>query len=282
MPDVAIISASYGNYEVLKRPLPQTGIDAEWVLVTDNLEWFAEWELVHSDPELSAIFSYGLAQWRVVYDPRPGETPMHAAKHAKLYPWEYTDAPASIWIDGSVKVTSSSFAAETLPFAFRWQAGRPGCVAQFVHHSRDCIYAEAAMSARMRRKYGGQPVLEQADHYRASGHPEHWGLWATTVIARRHTSEAKELAEAWGEEMSKWSFQDQISEPYVLRNTGLQPAAIPGHVYGGNPWLHVLMTGKHLLEAPTLGEVMQDPKWQHDRKARPEEVTDANSLLYSG
>ncbi len=243
--DVAIISASYGNYDVLKRPLPQAGIDAEWVLVTDDLELFAEWELVHCNPELSPVLSYGLQQWRVVYDPRP-ESSMRAAKHPKLFPWDYTDAPRSIWIDGSVKVSSPAFAADVIAFA--------DPVAQFGHHSRDCIYDEAIASMRF-RKYKGEPIPAQADHYRKAGHPEHWGLWATTVIAREHTSQVRELSAEWLKEMDDWSFQDQVSQPYVLRNTGLRPAVFPGTVYQNNPWLGVQMSAKHQIEYTGIGAI---------------------------
>lgn len=218
MPEVALISAIYDSYDEPKPVLPQEGIDAEWVLVTD-------------DPGIPD----GHRGWRVIYQPRPGVHPNRAAKHPKFRPWEYTDAPASVWIDGSCLIRSATFAAEALALA--------DPLAQFVSPDRDCIYDEAAESLTV-AKYNPEPVTKQATRYRLSGHPEHWGLWCTTVIARRHTPEVRRLGEAWTAEVEHWTFQDQISQPWVLRNLGLRPAALPGY-YRDNEWLYVGGSGKH-------------------------------------
>jgi hypothetical protein len=213
--DVAILTAIYDGYDELKPSCPQDGVNAEWVLVTD-------------DPQVPD----GVLGWRVVCEPRPGVAPLRAAKSAKFRPWEYTTAPASVWVDASVRVISPSFAADFLA------AADP--LAGFAHPGRDCIYEEArATMALGLAKYAGEPVMAQADHYRQAGHPEHWGLWETTILARHHTAEAMKLGEAWAAEVDQWSPQCQVSWPFVLRNAGLRPAVLPGaatgsawHVFG--------------------------------------------------
>jgi Protein of unknown function (DUF616) len=216
--DVAVITAIYGSYDIPKSTLPQEGIDAEWVLVTDN-------------PGIPD----GHLGWRVVYQPRPGVHPNRAAKHPKFRPWEYTEAPASVWIDGSCRVRSPWFASEAIGFA--------DPIAQFTHPDRDCIYTETA-EAQTVTKYAGEPLASQAGSYQDAGHPDHWGLWATTVIARKHTPPVKRLGDEWTAEVARWSFEDQISQPYVLRNLGLRPAILPGY-YRDNAWLQVLASGRH-------------------------------------
>lgn len=218
MPDAAIITAVYGAYDVIKPVCPQDGTDCEHILVTDD-ETLGEDHL----------------GWRVVLRPRPGVSPMRAAKCPKLCPWEYTAAPASVWVDGSVIVTSPRFAGQVL------DAAAP--LAQFAHPDRDCIYEEAVTSSAI-AKYAGEPVMAQARHYRLQGHPEHWGLWAATVIARHHTPQVRDLGEQWTAEVGAWSFQDQVSQPYVLRNLGLRPAVLPG-CYRDNCWLRLEGSGKH-------------------------------------
>lgn len=218
MPEAAILSANYGRYDEPKPALPQEGVDTEWVLVTD-------------DPDLPD----GHLGWRVVYQPRPGVHPNRAAKHPKFRPWEYTDAPASVWIDGSCRVIAPWFAAQALSYA--------DPIAQFAHPDRDCVYDETREALTV-GKYAGEPMDKQATCYRLSGHPEHWGLWATTIIARHHTSEVRELGEDWTAEVEYWSFEDQISQPYVLRTLGLRPAVLPGY-YRDNGWLRVEPSGKH-------------------------------------
>ncbi len=218
MADAALVTAIYGSYDEPKPVLPQEGIDCEYVLVTD-------------DPAVPD----GYLGWRVVCQPRPGVNPCRAAKHPKFRPWEYTDAPASVWVDGSIRVTSPRFAAEALALA--------DPVAQFGHPDRDCIYTEAEVSAALPR-YNGELIGFQAARYKADGHPAHWGLWATTIIARRHTDEVKALGVAWTREVTRWSFQDQVSQPVILRNLGLRPAVLPGY-YRHNQWLTLEASGKH-------------------------------------
>ena len=164
----AVITAIYDGFDTLKPALPQDGLDIDWVLVTD-------------DPSIPD----GHCGWRVVREPRPGEHPNRAAKAAKLRPWEYTGAPASIWIDASYRIISPAFARDAMTLA--------SPVAQFTHPWRDCLYQEVDASLAL-RKYDGEPLREQAAAYRQAGHPEHWGLWsagALAATARRSKTSAR-------------------------------------------------------------------------------------------
>lgn len=220
MSDVAILTAIYDGYDELKPVLPQAGVDVEWVCVTDGAPL--------SDAEAAR-------GWSMMCEPRPGVHPNRAAKHPKYEPWRYTDAAASIWVDASFRVVSETFVVEALAYA--------DPIAQFAHPWRDCLFAEAKESAGL-AKYAGEPSLEQAEHYRRLGHPQGWGLWATGVIARRHTDSVRDLGKLWLEETYRWSFQDQISQPYVLRETGLRPAALPG-THLATPWLAYEGSSRH-------------------------------------
>lgn len=215
--DIAIITAIYDRYDTLKPALPQKGTTVEWVCVTD-------------EPGLPDEY----LGWKIIHEPRLIHA-NRAAKRPKYRPWEYTQADASVWIDASFRITSDRFAAEAMSYA--------DPIAQFVHPWRDCLYTEASASADL-FKYAGEPVREQAAHYRELQHPERWGLWATGVIARRHTEPVRELGGMWTEETHRWSFQDQISQPYVLRLTGLRPDLLPG-THFANPWLSYEGSERH-------------------------------------
>jgi hypothetical protein len=218
IPDIAVLTAVYDGYDVVRPALHQHGVRVEWVCVTD-------------DPELRP------EGWSVVGLPRPGMHPNRAAKQAKLHPWQFTEAPVSVWVDASFRVTSGGFAEQML------DALQFGDVAQFVHPWRDCVYEEAAASM-MLTKYDGEPVREQAQHYLREGHPEHWGLWAAGVIARRHTRDVVLFGDRWAREIGMWSFQDQISEPVALRESGLRPVSLWG-THMANPWLQYEGSGRH-------------------------------------
>lgn len=223
-PAAAVITAIYDRYDTLKPALRQLDphgqpLDVDFVCVTD-------------DPALTGD------GWRIIYQPRPGLHPNRAAKEPKYAPWQYTDAEASVWVDASFRITSPAFTTEALRHV---TSELP--IAQFVHPWRDCLYDEAAASAHL-PKYADEPIIEQVNHYRGRGHPEHWGLWATGVIARRHTPTVGELGALWQAETDRWSFQDQLSHPYALRQTGLRPEPLPG-THLDNPWLTYEGSGRH-------------------------------------
>lgn len=210
-PDAAVVTAIYGAFDTLKPVVPQTGLNVDWVLVTD-------------DP----TFRGGALGWRTVYRPRPEIRAVRAAKDPKLFPWDYTPAPASVWIDAAYRIISPDFVRQAVALA--------DPIAQFVHPWRDCVYAEAAESVWM-PKYAGEDFDAQVKEYRTEHrHPEHWGLWAAGVIARRHTGPVREFGEDWAELIDRGTVQDQVSEPVALRFNGLRPTPFPNdHLC--NDWL---------------------------------------------
>lgn len=206
--DIAIVTAVYDAYDTVKPVLPQAGVEVDWVLVTDQ------------EPA-------DAPGWRVVVEPRPDVPPVRAAKTPKFEPWKYTDAPASIWLDASFRITSPDFAVGALALA------KP--ISQFTHPWRDCLFAEAAEIIALGMDPDGVAGWQTA-RYREAGHPEHWGLWASGVIARRHTAAVRRMGVAWAREVGAGSARDQVSEPFVLRETKLRPASLPG-THLANEWL---------------------------------------------
>jgi hypothetical protein len=92
----------------------------------------------------------------------------------------------------------------------------------FVRHpQRDDIYDEAALSIHM-GKYAGMPLLEQVNAYRRAGHPEHWGLMHAGMLVRRNNARMRAVNEAWWDEIVRWSVQDQLSLPPLLRTMPLE------------------------------------------------------------
>jgi hypothetical protein len=220
MSNIAIITAIYDHYDSVKPILPQIDTDAEWVLVTGNEDTAKEAE------ELG---------WRAVVEPQPDLHPNRAAKRPKLLPWKYTDASTSIWVDASFRVVSETFAADAMVYA--------NPIAQFKHPWRDCLWDEAVASCGI-PKYFNQPISRQALQYRSEGHPANWGLWASGIIARRHHPIIRMLGDEWKGQIDNWSFQDQISQPFVLRKLGLRPREFPG-THLANDWLVYEGSGRH-------------------------------------
>jgi len=200
---VAVVSSVYGGFDNVGRPDPSEADD--WILVAG--------EPVDAPPP-----------WRVIVEPRPHMVNRLAAKVAKCRPDRYTDADVVVWMDGAARPREG------------WRdvlCGPVAPIVQWVHPERDSIVAEATVSAQM-GKYGGQAVEAQAASYVADGHPDDWGLWAAGVIVYRpRLFNLPAFGDAWLSEQIRWSYQDQISEPYVLRRHGLRPEPLPGGLWAG-------------------------------------------------
>ena len=189
---LAAVCAIYGGYDLIP-PVPE-GVD-DAVLVTDV-------------PVRSG--------WRNVVEPSDLH-PRLAAKRPRVRPDLYTDCDASLWMDGSVHVLDDRFIR-----LVRDLLDRHDLVLWDHPEDRDCMLQEAQHCYGW-PKYRDGPLLEQAAHYLREGMPEHFGLWATTCVARRHTERMAALGDAWLAEMERWTIQDQVSLPYLLWREGIVP-----------------------------------------------------------
>lgn len=208
--NVTVVTSIYGAYDDLKQPAEQK-VDCRWVCVTDH------------DPG-------PVGPWEIVVEPRTQCSPRLAAKFAKCLPWRYApEADVTIWIDGSATVVQQDFVQMCLDAV----ADHP--FAQWQHPERNCIYAEADVSI-VYGKYHDQNVRAQADHYKAKGFPGGSGLWATGCIVRRRDPLHDLFGAVWLGEQLRWTIQDQISEPVVMRTMGLYPAPLPEGLWR-NRWL---------------------------------------------
>lgn len=94
------------------------------------------------------------------------------------------------------------------------------------HPWRDDILDEAGASLA-NWKWNKQPVAAQAESYIAAGHPRHWGLFHGGFIVRRDTPAVRAFNAALETEYRRWSSQNQISLPYLIRTSGLKWHAWP-------------------------------------------------------
>jgi hypothetical protein len=202
------------------------------------------------------------APWKVVLSPARFDHPCLAAKVHKTSPT--VDVTDVVWIDASMEVTSRSFVRDAL-------AARHDGVATFTHPRRRCIYAEADASLGAEGqdgKYADLPLLAQAAHYRAEGHPPAAGLYACGVVAwDLANARAVELGRQWLAECERWSWQDQLSFPVVCRRLGITPGVFPlrqierrGPGFLANRWLrihgHTYQAAPPTVAAPTAVSVL--------------------------
>jgi hypothetical protein len=199
---IAVITALYGDLDELTDPPVMDGVD-DYIAVTDR--------------------DRGAQRWRQVIEPRPHISDRLASKIPKCCPHRYTDADVVVWIDASAIVRDDTA---------RWAASHLDHrhVAQFNHPERDDVSDEAKVSMGM-KKYYGLMCEEQAASYKASGMPDSWGLWATGIMARRRNFWSEDFGERWLAEQVRWSYQDQVSEPYVLWQMDSRPRNLEGSLW---------------------------------------------------
>lgn len=196
-----ILTACFGGYDTL-CPQAAQDIDVDWVAVVDRpMDVPAPWHPFVLGPT--------------------DEHPRMAAKVHKMQP-PVDGRPDVVWIDANTEIISPSFARRAL-------AARRHGVAVWRHPQRDCIYAEAEASIRLApEKYTGQPLLAQVESYRSEGHPDRAGLFACGTVAWDWSQPtAVALGAAWLDECRRWSYQDQLSLPVVLRRAGITPGIFP-------------------------------------------------------
>lgn len=214
MTGTVLLTALFGRYDKLAPVMDIPGVQC--ICFTD-------------DPELK-VEGWEVERWTAPV----GWHPRMAAKWFKTHPRQATDADRTVWMDASHKVIRQSAVWKALDCVAK--AG----IALHRHPARQCIYQEANASLRF-RKYDGQPIAEQVEAYRKEGHPEAWGLWACGTMATVR-GPADALLSEWWEECLKWSYQDQISFPVVMRRNGVRPSDFPDHQYR-SPWFRA---GEHL------------------------------------
>ncbi len=208
MAKIAVVSSCYGEYDSIYAPPEQT-VDCEWVLVTDSMP-----QLQPSTRSYRHPSGMPESSWQVRIEPRPQLHPRTAAKVAKCRPDWYADADIYLWIDSSIKILSAEFVQWATSFL------EHGPLAMKLSRARKSIIAEAEIAQGM-QKYQGLPVLEQAQHYLSKGYPDDWGVWGTGLMAR--CAECPNFGDAWLAEQIRWTYEDQISLPWVLWNMNLRP-----------------------------------------------------------
>lgn len=152
------------------------------------------------------------AGWSVIPVKTPEESPRISAKRPKTSPHWFLDPvfDYSIWIDGSITIVSPDFVSRCLSSINKWG------IACMAHPVGNCIFQEASGCAHM-EKYRTQKVVEQAEHYRKLGYPSNNGLAACGIIARdMRNPKLRQIGDDWMYENLVWTYQDQISFPFVL------------------------------------------------------------------
>lgn len=91
------------------------------------------------------------------------------------------------------------------------------------HPWRDDIVDEAHASVgNWKWDDGRQDLFGQVASYIEAGHPRGWGLFHCGMLVRRDTPAMRAFNDAWWEEYRRWSSQNQLSLPPLLRTSDIK------------------------------------------------------------
>lgn len=229
---VAIFTAVFGGYDELKEP-PLQDVECDFICFTDasNAKLESAWRIVRVPHDRAVHPRMRAKRYKLMsHEVFPkGRLALRYGRLLAPSSW-LTRYDATIWVDASLLLRHRSFARDIVGFIGKtsW--------AMFTHPDRDCFFEEAIVSSGM-NKYRGFPIREQASHYSKVGILPHSGLYACGVVARKEplTPMLRRANELWWSENVKWSYQDQLSLPFVLHQLGIGVDQIPGNLWR-NDW----------------------------------------------
>ena len=202
---VAVVSAVFGGYD---EPVwVQQTVDCHHVIVTDG--------------QVNVPRQFEHVNVKSVLHPRL------SAKFPKCRPWEFTDADLFVWLDGSIMPQPGLVERMIADLG-------DGDVAFHPHPDRRTITSEAQKSAELHKYPEWMDVRGQAQAYVESGHPDGFGLWAAGLFIWRDSMRVRQLGQLWLDEILRWSHQDQLPLPVVLRRCEVDVRPLSGGLRG-NP-----------------------------------------------
>ncbi|WP_426240867.1 glycosyltransferase domain-containing protein [Pararhizobium sp. DWP1-1-3] len=208
-PKRVVYTCLFGKYEILNEIKPSAeDQDISYICFTD-------------DPDLRS------ESWKVVLISQKGLGTARESRGPKLRPHIYLrDFTESLYIDNTVRLKVSAS-----DIFRRYLSDTKVSFACLRHPWRDCLYDEGEDVIRGSIDDEVR-VREQLDAYRAAGHPIHSGLYAGTLLLRRHMDpKIISFGELWFEHVLRYSARDQISFPFCLTKANLHVHSLDEVLY---------------------------------------------------
>lgn len=188
--NLVVYTCITGDYDVLRDPVDYDP-NLNYICFTNNRN-------MHSNT------------WNIQYISDHGLDNIHLARYVKLFPHVFLkEYDTSIWVDGKYQIK-----ADLKEYVAEYEKTKS--MLCFPHPQRDCIYDEA-IACKLVKKGIPEDIDRQIDEYRKMKYPAENGLYETGCIVRNHQDEmVRTIMNDWWREITKYSYRDQISLPYIL------------------------------------------------------------------
>jgi hypothetical protein len=261
---VAVYTAIYGKYDPLRAHPHVAGVDFHCFTDDAALLTRDDW-IVHLVPS--------------------DLPPRLAGKKPKLLGPQLAPLDAydvTLGVDANCEFTSERFVDEALA-----DLGQDG-LALYRNPDHDCIYAQTIAFIRSLPLEAAPVLLRQAARYYAQGHPENWGQWACTVMARRRSPKLDRAMGDWWAAICSWSSdgkalpfglpRDQIDLPPVLRKHAIKPREW-SHDQLQSPWWQRRSHGMYLSNYLELRREIEDAAPEGGDWCSPDKAVQFASLV---
>ncbi len=201
---VAVYTALFGSYDILREPLLQPDNIDYYVLTDQEIPEGSVWKRLDASAVIPAEYQGDLVL---------------SNRWCKIHPHlVFKDYQYSVYIDSNIWVFSDltplTAGLDSFP------------VAMFRHKRRDCVYDEV-QACLEQKKDTKKSLKAHLEVIRSHGVPSNWGLLEASVIARKHfDSRCVELMDAWWKSFFRNSRRDQIALIDCLWLRGIKPSII--------------------------------------------------------
>ena len=234
---IAVITSIYGNYDNLKEHNILNKDKVDWYCFTDGNIESNFWKIIKTPYHNNYPDNINYNNYKNFYlNIKDNETKnMMCAKFYKIKSHEIDILKKYdyfIWIDGSI-ILQKDFINNILSLI------NNNKLINFKHSQRNNIKDELNISLKL-PKYNNQKLKYQYDEYIKQQFPDNVGLYENGIIIRKNDSKINNLFNDWWIEILKYSFQDQISYPYVLwKNNILPDYVINENIYNNKKYSYV-------------------------------------------
>lgn len=183
----AIYTAIFGKYDILKDP-EYINKDYHYICFTDQNFKSDIWQVENVNS--SSIGAKKTSRM------------VKILSHMIMQHYEFT-----IYQDGSmVQIDDANYLLDNMKTD----------IAFIDHPDRNCVYDELEACIRL-KKDDRKLMVNQVSRYRQNGWKDNSGLYQCGLMARKKSIEVTQFELRWWEEVSKWSYRDQLSVNYCLQ-----------------------------------------------------------------
>ena len=233
--EIAVITANIGNYdkEISQIDFIENNDYFDWYYFTDNLEIkSSDWKIITSD--YTEINKVNIDYYANIN--------MMKAKYYKINMFQInilSKYKYIIWIDSSVKLCNKNFINDIIKIITE----NKNILYNFEHKNKKNLVDEYKESIE-HKKYHSQNLKLQIDNYYGEGFKDKI-VYECGIFIVKNDILSKKILKEWWEEIIKYSFQDQLSYPYVLWKNNIEPYILNGSEFikgysNGSVWKNKL------------------------------------------